>query len=214
VSANGQYFGPASKLPSLLAPLTSVPGASLSTGTLGYAKMMLYWAGCASISHSACHTVGTHHGGTFPRERFLAKSDYVSKKLSSSGRAALIKAIERRQANPAGGSGVILLDSYGGAINEPSPHRTAFVHRDELFCVQYLAYFPESGTGEASKWAHRAWKSMRSHVSGEAYQNYIDPNLHNWQQAYYGKNYSRLRHVKAKYDPDFRFRFGQAIKPG
>ena len=213
VSANGQYFGPASKLPEPARAADLRPGASLSTGTLGYSKLMLYWAGCASISHSACHTVGTHHGGTFPRERFLAKSDYVSKKLNASGRKALIKAIERRQANPAGGSGAILLDAYGGAINDLSPHKTAFVHRDELFCIQYLAYFPESGTGEAAKWAQRAWKSMRSHVSGTAYQNYIDPTLHGWQQAYYGKNYSRLRQVKADVDPDFRFRFAQAIKP-
>jgi hypothetical protein len=213
VNANGQYFGPESKLHSLLGPLLSVPGASLSTGTLGYAQLMLYWAGCASISHAACHTVGTHHGGTFPRERFLAKSDYVSKKLGSDGRHTLVKAIENRQAHLGGGSGAILLDSYGGAINERGAHETAFVHRDELFCIQYLAYFPTSGAGVAEKWAHKAWKSMRPHVSKQAYQNYIDPNLKSWQDAYYGSNYHRLRNVKKTYDPDFRFRFAQAIKP-
>jgi FAD/FMN-containing dehydrogenase len=213
VSANGQYFGPESNLPALLHTLTSIPGASLSTGTLGYAKLMLLWAGCASISHAACHTVGTHAGGTFPRARFLAKSDYVSKKLNSTGRHALVKAIERRQANPAGGSGALLLDAYGGAINDPGSHKTAFVHRDELFCIQYLAYFPESGANAAESWAQKSWKSMRSHVSGAAYQNYIDPKLHGWQQAYYGKNYARLRDVKGAVDPDFRFRFGQAIRP-
>lgn len=213
VSTSGQYFGSASDLPHLLSELTSVPGAHLTTGTFGYAKLMLYWAGCASISHSACHTVGTHHGGTFPRERFLAKSDYVGKKLNSKGRDALVKGIARRQANLAGGSGAILLDSYGGAINELSPHKTAFVHRDELFCIQYLAYFPSSGESAASSWAQETWKSMRKHASGAAYQNYIDSDLHGWQQAYYGNNYSRLRDVKATYDPDFRFRFRQAIKP-
>ena len=122
VSANGQYFGPESHLHSLLSPLLSVPGASLSTGTLGYAKLMLYWAGCASISHAACHTVGTHRGGTFPRERFLAKSDYVSKKLSSSGRHTLVKAIERRQADLAGGS--VRSSSTPTAARSTSPART------------------------------------------------------------------------------------------
>jgi FAD/FMN-containing dehydrogenase len=213
VGTSGQYFGPVSNLPHLLSELISIPGASLSTGTLDYAELMLFWAGCSSLSEAACHTVGTHPGGTFPRERFLAKSDYVGRKLNAKGRDALVKAIERRQANLGGGSGAILLDSYGGAINDVPAAATAFVHRDELFCIQYLAYFPESGTKTAKKWAERTWKSMRTHVSGAAYQNYIDPELAGWENAYYGHNYARLQQVKKQYDPDFRFRFAQAIRP-
>ena len=39
-------------------------------------------------------------------------------------------------------------------------------------------------------------------VAQGAYQNYIDPELNDWQQAYYGDNLSRLMSVKGKYDPD------------
>jgi Berberine and berberine like len=52
---------------------------------------------------------------------------------------------------------------------------------------------------------------MRPDASGQAYQNYIDPDLTSWRQAYYGASYTRLTQVKAAYDPDRVFTFPQAV---
>jgi FAD/FMN-containing dehydrogenase len=60
-------------------------------------------------------------------------------------------------------------------------------------------------------WQQSFWQSMRRYASGQAYQNYIDPALTNWRQAYYGANYNRLAQVKGRYDPDRVFTFPQAI---
>ena len=52
---------------------------------------------------------------------------------------------------------------------------------------------------------------MRPFVSGFCYQNYIDPTLKGWQQAYYGSNYRRLLSIRREIDPDHLFNFPQAI---
>jgi hypothetical protein len=137
------------------------------------------------------------------RASFQAKSDYLTGPLSATARGILVAAVEHRQGQP--GSGAILFDSYGGAINRIKPSATAFVHRNVLACVQYLTY-----SGGAT-WLKSTYASMRHHVSGMAYQNYIDPDLESWRRAYYGANYSRLVKVQRRVDPHHYFSFPQAI---
>ena len=103
------------------------------------------------------------------------------------------------------GSGAILFDSYGGAINQVKPAATAFVHRKVLFCMQYLSY-----NGGAS-WLSSTAAKMTPYVTGGAYFNYTDPNLKGWQSAYYGSNYRRLQAVRRAVDPHHYFNFPQAI---
>jgi FAD/FMN-containing dehydrogenase len=204
VTALGQHRGSLSSLRRLLRPLANVSGASVSSGEDGWLALQRRWAGCAHLSHAACHTKGTRPGGTLPRANFAGGSDYVGRKLDAAGRRAAIDAIGRRHQ----GSAALLFDAYGGAINRVRPRATAFVHRDALCSIQYLAY---GSPGPASAWVRGARRALASHVSGEAYQNYIDPDLVHWRRAYYGRNLDRLESIKAAVDPDRVFRFAQAI---
>ncbi|HWV87674.1 MAG TPA: FAD-binding oxidoreductase [Capillimicrobium sp.] len=190
VSAQGQFFGSESALRRLVAPLTRVDGANLSTGSAGYLAMMQRWAGCAGESIGHCDA--------WDPQPFAAASDYVATPLSAAGRRAAIGLAGN-------GGGTLLFDAYGGAINRVRPASTAFVHRDQLFCIQYY-----SGSASAS-WVASARRAMRPYTSGQSYQNYIDPDQADWRTAYYGANLQRLGAIKAHYDPDGLFRFPQAI---
>ena len=72
----------------------------------------------------------------------------------------------------------------------------------------------QAGNGSPSRrWINGVWKALRPYASGQAYQNYIDPQLNTWQRSYYASNLPRLREIKQQVDPDFMFRFRQAIPP-
>jgi FAD binding domain/Berberine and berberine like len=200
INANGQYLGPAVDIPRLLAPLLSVPGAALSSNhEAPFLAIQLLLANCDGKTVSACHTVNAGPGGTLTREAFNAKSDYVATPLNRAGRAAMIAAAE------APGVGSLLCDAYGGAVGRIDPTATAFAHRHPLFCIQYY------GVGASAAWIHQAWTKLRPHVTGRAYQNYIDPALPDWQDAYYAQNRARLEGTRTQVDPHHYFDFPQAI---
>ena len=97
----------------------------------------------------------------------------------------------------AGGVGGVAFDALGGAVNRVSPTATAFVHRNALFGAQYTTDWTNgaaaAGINNQHAWLRSFWASMQPYANGQAYQNYIDPDLTNWPQAYYAQNYAQLR---------------------
>jgi FAD/FMN-containing dehydrogenase len=53
---------------------------------------------------------------------------------------------------------------------------------------------------------------MRPYVNG-AYVNVPNIGMQDWETAYWGSNFDRLRRIKAKYDPHNVFQYEQSIPP-
>jgi FAD/FMN-containing dehydrogenase len=228
VTVGGCYLGSDGDAANLLNQLYAKVGASPSSHFLSYPQpfltAMLIEAGCSSLGYQACHLPWYASGGKLGRASEYAKSDFFTTPLSTSGISTLLAGVValQRVAGAAGGVGGIALDALGGAVNRVAPGATAFVHRNALFSAQYTtgwtvgagsAGVNTAGISNQLTWLRKYWNSMRRYASGEAYQNYIDPDLANWRQAYYGANYPRLATVKQKYDPAGLFTFPQAITP-
>jgi FAD/FMN-containing dehydrogenase len=196
VQVFGQFLGTETRLKAALASLTP-PAAKLTTGTSSWLDLVRRWAGCLGHTLPQCAAPGT--------QPFVGASDYIAKVPTATQLAAFRHVIETRGAQ----SGALLIDAYGGALNRVAPGSTAFVHRNQLASIQYFA----AGDGASARgWVDGARAALKPAVSGQAYVNYIDPHLTNWQHAYYGTNLPRLQHIKNEADPHNLFHFAQSIR--
>jgi FAD/FMN-containing dehydrogenase len=105
----------------------------------------------------------------------------------------------------------------GGAYNQMPVDATAFVHREELFLLEWTATSdlgqPASTQPAAAQWLSQLRDALAGHGTGRAYQNFPDPELPSPLTAYYGTNLPRLHEVKTRYDPDDFFHHRQSIPP-
>jgi FAD/FMN-containing dehydrogenase len=217
IYASGVYVGSPAGLTNVLDALQSAskPFSSRSSNESSYLETMLVEGGCAGESLAACHLPSVQAGGILGRESNAARSDYIDAPLAAAGVEVLLSSIEKRASSYRLVGGSVLFDAYGGVINRVAPADTAFVHRSSLACLQYVAPWsmsaPSTTITANQTWLNEMYTAMRPYVSGSAYQNYIDADLTDWQQAYYGSNLARLMSVKSKTDPTNLLHFTQSI---
>ncbi|GGV53461.1 FAD-binding dehydrogenase [Streptomyces longisporoflavus] len=197
-----------------LADKIGAPARSVSLKRRSYEEAMEVYAGCSSFASDAqCHLPGATPGrsrqGVLNRETYAASSDFFDRSLSAAGIRTLLSQV----ANVTGASGgSIALTALGGAINRVDPTATAFVHRRSRMLAQYIASWRPGTSGKPARaWLKTAHGAMSRHASGAAYQNYADPTLTNWREAYYGPAAPRLKKLKKQYDPKRFFDYAQAI---
>lgn len=200
VAVNGQMLAGQSETVAALAPLTSV-GSPVRVNI---------------VERPWDIAVKYFEGGGATRARLVAKSALAREPLSPAAIHELVVAVEAKHRDPRLRGGGIVLFAYGGAIARVAPTATAFVHRDALLSLEYVALWNDASVNveNASKgWVRDAHAALRPHVSAEAVQNYADLDLAGWKRAYYGLNLPRLVAVKRRYDPGNLFRHALSIPP-
>ncbi len=212
VKVTGVFVGSVAACSAALAPLTTAVGSATTYRFVGpeeYLTATMIEAGCEGKPRAQCAAP--------VQSPFRAKSSYVGGPLPQQTIGAIVSALSTLPTTlPGAGAGVVF-DGYGGQINRIGSSETAFVHRNAVACAQYSITYPTTEPGPSTTSSGAAWldhlQDLFSPVTQGSYQNYIDPTLTDWQQAYYGANLPRLRKVKQTYDPDDIFHFAQSIPP-
>jgi len=106
---------------------------------------------------------------------------------------------------------LVLFHVGGGAITKKSATETAYVHRSAELLIQLKAIWTDAtDTNKNIQWVKDTRQIVAPYLNG-SYINYIDRELDNWQEAYYGQNYPRLLAIKKLVDPNNFFHFAQSI---
>ena len=195
VQVFGQLLGSETALRSLLQTLQPA-ASSLSVGSEPWLSLVARWANCLGHTLPEC-AVPVDVG-------FVGSSSYIGR-MPTTAQLGLFRDVMEARSN---GPGALLIDAYGGAVNRVAPTATAFPHRHALASVQYFA----NNGADARGWVTHARAALAPAMTGEAYVNYIDPQLPNALHAYYGANLPRLVKVKHAYDPHNLFHFAQSVK--
>lgn len=197
----------ASLVDRLVALVGSDPTSVVSTA-MDFTQTRRFWANLGSDEAAVDPQAAQ------PEQPYLfAKSEFFRRLLPADAITALLETFTAERA--AGQVRELDFMPWGGAYNAVPAGATAFVHRDELFQLKHAVVVDPSASAvekeAADRQVVRSWGSVHPWGSGRVFQNFADPELENWAEAYYGGNLGRLIAVKARYDEENFFRFDQSL---
>ena len=101
-----------------------------------------------------------------------------------------------------------------GAAHDVGPADTPWAYRDATYGSVFAGVDPDPANVDAiRKWSVEYQEALHPFSAGGAYVNMMMDEGQERVRASYGDNYDRLSEIKAKYDPDNKFRVNQNIQP-
>lgn len=174
-------------------------------------------------------------GGGGGSQRAKYKSTYMKRSFTKSEAACLYKHMTRTIPGISLNSSMLLIDSYGGAINRNEmAARTAIPQRESAMKLQFISYWSrEEDDAGHLQWISDFYRELYSGPDADAnyketpypnsryegcYINYPDKDMLQyafWPRLYYGEGglYPFLQEVKRRYDPNNIFHHAMSIRP-
>jgi FAD/FMN-containing dehydrogenase len=109
----------------------------------------------------------------------------------------------------------LLIEHFHGAVCRVPVSDTAYAQRAEGYNLLILSqWLEQSKTDRCIAWARDTYGAIAPYMAAGRYLNYLaEEEVRDGVAAAYGPNHSRLRQLKAKYDPDNFFHLNQNIRP-
>ncbi|KAI1373389.1 Glucooligosaccharide oxidase [Hypoxylon crocopeplum] len=110
----------------------------------------------------------------------------------------------------------LIFDATGGAISDVPMNATAYSHRDKImFCQGYGIGIPTLTQATRDFMGGIIDTIQSNSVQAlTTYPGYVDPNLSDPQESYWGPNLVALGDIKSKWDPSDLFHNPQSVRPG
>ncbi|KAK1239988.1 hypothetical protein MKX08_007430 [Trichoderma sp. CBMAI-0020] len=193
------YDGPAAAAEELLAPFNAIPAISSTMGDVDYADLLVAQG---TDSNSASCQPGP----------FVGSSAWLQTYNVTSQRQIYDLFNEKIAQNPGLAAGArVFLEGYSTLATQAiDPSTSAYPHRDEYLLVFILVATPPSLVSFAQAWADETLALWRESEPGRRPTTYINYAVGNepLESIYgYGGQVPKLRALKAKYDPQNKFRW-------
>lgn len=164
-----------------------------------------------SLGPTSYSKLNTLVDSSFPKHALnYWKSSYV-KELTDEVIECLV---DRFKLSPSDMSRIII-DHFHGAAIRPAQDSTAYPNRSEGFYILIISqWMDENDTDKNIEWTRQTYEKLSPFMEPGVYSNYMsDDEPEARVHAAFGDNYPRLQQIKAKFDPENRFRGNQNISP-
>jgi len=161
-------------------------------------------------------SAGRYLGSLGAPNAFYCKSAFSEQDFSDSTMASALDWMSNIPSTTKSAS--LTLFRWGGAIANTAAEDTAFVHRQAQYVVEgTVCWRPGDASETINQSKHWLQQGFNQHLAsafnGHAFQNFIDRGQSNWEQAYFGTNYTKLSTIKQARDPHNLFSNAQSIRP-